>query len=287
MKTGLVLEGGGMKCAFCAGILDRFLDEGITFDYVIGVSAGAGNAASFLAGQRDRNRRFYTDYIDDPRYMSLQSFLKTGNYFGIQFIYAEMSNEGGVDPLDYDAMMENPAEFCIVATDAKTGRPHYFYKNEIQRNNYKQIMASVALPGISKPVEIDGRYYYDGGVSDSVPARQAFKDGCDRVVVILSKPRDYVPAPEKHKLLLRTLCHRFPATLKALDERHIMVSERLRFVKKAEEKKKAYVFAPVDPPAMSTYAKDKELEWKLYELGLKQYDIQADELKSFLKGQEI
>ena len=119
-KTGLIVEGGGMKCAYSAGILDRFLDDKITFDYCIGVSAGAANTLSYLAGQRGRNLRFYTVHLDDPRYLSVRSLLRTGNLFGLEYIYGTLTNSDGADPIDYDAIMKNQAEFYMQATDALT-----------------------------------------------------------------------------------------------------------------------------------------------------------------------
>lgn len=103
MKIGLVAEGGGMKCAYGAGILDRFLDDNIHFSYVIGVSAGSANTASYLAGQKGRNRRFYTDHINDPDYFGAKSFLRTGNLFNLRYIYADITNSTGKDPLNYEA----------------------------------------------------------------------------------------------------------------------------------------------------------------------------------------
>lgn len=95
MKTGLVVEGGGMKCAYSAGILDRFLDEHITFDYCIGVSAGSANVASYLAGQRGRNLRFYVDHLHEPGYMGVKNLLRTGQFFGLQYIYQTLTNSDG------------------------------------------------------------------------------------------------------------------------------------------------------------------------------------------------
>ena len=110
-KIGLVVEGGGMKCAYNAGILDAFLDHKITFDYCIGVSGGSGNVASYIAGQRGRNLRFFTDHIHYPKYFGLKSLLRTGNLFGLEYIYAELTNSTGKDPLDFAAIMKNPTEY--------------------------------------------------------------------------------------------------------------------------------------------------------------------------------
>ena len=120
-KIGLVVEGGGMKCAYNAGILDAFLDHKITFDYCIGVSGGSGNVASYIAGQRGRNLRFFTDHIHSPKYFGLKSLLRTGNLFGLDYIYSELTNSTGEDPLDFAAIMKNPTEYEVVATNALTG----------------------------------------------------------------------------------------------------------------------------------------------------------------------
>lgn len=192
MKTGLVVEGGGMKCAYSAGILDKFLDDDITFSYCIGVSAGAANTLSYLAGQRGRNLRFYTEHLRDPRYLSVRSLVHTGNLFGLQYIYGTLTNSDGADPLDYSAVMENPAEFYMPATDAATGRATYFSKYDIVRDDYRAVMASCALPGFCRPVKVGDRYYYDGGVADSIPLHHAIEQGCTKMVVILSNPRNFV-----------------------------------------------------------------------------------------------
>ena len=155
-KTGLIVEGGGMKCAYSAGILDRFLDDKITFDYCIGVSAGAANTLSYLAGQRGRNLRFYTVHLDDPRYLSVRSLLRTGNLFGLEYIYGTLTNSDGADPIDYDAIMKNPAEFYMPATDALTGKAAYFSKFDIVRDDYRTIMATCALPAFCRPVNVNG-----------------------------------------------------------------------------------------------------------------------------------
>lgn len=174
MKTGLVVEGGGMKCAYSAGILDRFLDEHITFDYCIGVSAGSANTASYLAGQRGRNLRFYVDHLNEPGYMGVKNLLRTGQFFGLQYIYQTLTNSDGADPIDYPAIMANPAEFELVATDAATGKPVYFTKDDMKQDDYRAIMASCALPVMCRPISFKDQTYFDGGLSDSVPIMRAF-----------------------------------------------------------------------------------------------------------------
>ena len=137
------------------GVLDKFLDDHIQFDYCIGVSAGAANTLSYLAGQRGRNLRFYTEHLSDPRYLSVHSLIRTGSLFGLQYIYGTLTNSDGKDPIDYDAIMKNPAEFYMPATDAVTGTATYFSKYDIVRDDYRTLMATCALPGFCRPPSED------------------------------------------------------------------------------------------------------------------------------------
>lgn len=282
-RIGLVVEGGGMKCAYSAGVLDCFLEDNINFDYAIGVSAGSANTAGFLAKQKGRNKRFYTEYIDDPEYLGIKNYLENGQLFGLQYIYGTLSNSDGRDPIDYEAIASNPTEFEVVATDAWTGKPAYFGKDMLAQDDYSIIMASSALPVMCKPVRINGRFYFDGGVSDAIPVKRAFEQGCDKVVVITSKPYDFVKQPEGARLAYRSaLKKNFPNMVKAIDNRHLMYRRCSAFMKLQEKEGNAFIFAPSNPPKMSTYAKDREVEEALYELGVKDYQNLKDNLFDFL-----
>lgn len=281
-KTGLIVEGGGMKCAYSAGILDAFLDHNISFDYCIGVSAGSANAASFVAGQRDRNRRFYTDHIDEPGYFGLKTFLKTGNLFGLQYIYGDLTNSDGADPIDFPAIMANPAEYWLVATNAQTGKPEYFSKQDMKQDDYRHIMASCALPAACKPIEINGQYYYDGGVTDAIPVQKALNDGCDKIIAILSKPRGFVKTPEKMRFLYTRMCRKYPKTIEALNNRHIMYKACQDKLLELEKEGKAFIFAPSNPPKMSTYTMDRAVEQQLYDLGIADFKALHETFNRFL-----
>ncbi len=282
-KIGLVVEGGGMKCAYSAGVLDAFMDNNITFDYCIGVSAGSANAASFMAGQRGRNIRFYTTHIKEPMYFGVKSLLKTGNLFNLQYIYGTLSNEDGSDMLDFDKIMENPAEYELVATNARTGKPEYFSKEQMIKNNYIHIMASSAIPAVSKPVMIHGKPYFDGGISDAIPVQRAFDMGCDKVVCILSKSRYFIKTPEKNKLLYSALCRKYPKTIADLNNRHRMYKKCQDKMFKAEKEGKAFLFSLESDLKISTYKMDADINQQLYELGLSDYEKMKDQLKEFLR----
>ena len=283
-KIGLVVEGGGMKCAYNAGILDVFLDHQITFDYCIGVSGGAGNVASFVAGQRGRNIRFFTEHIHSPQYFGVKSLLKTGNLFGLQYIYGDLTNSTGKDPLDFPAIMRNPAEYEVAATNVVTGEAEYFGKEDMKQDDYRPIMASSAIPAACRPVVINGVPYYDGGISDAIPVRRALEKGCDRIVVILSKQRDYVRKPQGMRFLYSTLCRKYPKIIEDIDRRHITYRENLQEVFDLEKKGKAFVFAPSEHVKVGTYSMDEKTERILYDLGVKDFAERQEELKDFLKN---
>ncbi len=281
-KYGLVVEGGGMKCAYNAAILDRFLDRGITFDYCIGASAGAGNLVSYLAGQRGRNLRFFTEYIHDPEYFGFKSWRKTGDLFGIQYIYGDLTRSDGKDPLDYQAFMENPAEYEAVVTNAITAKAEYFGKDAVKQNDYRLLMASSAIPVVCHPVELGGVPYYDGGLADGIPVGRALKKGCDKLVVILSKNRDYVRKPQKMRPLYHIACRRYPNIVDMIARRHTEYNENMQEVFRLEREGKAFVMAPSKPLHVGTYSMKEGPERELYDLGMKDFAAQEKKLQSFM-----
>ncbi|MCR4674557.1 MAG: patatin family protein [Lachnospiraceae bacterium] len=283
MKTGLIVEGGGMKCAYSAGVLDGFLDENINFDYCIGVSAGAANSASYLAGQRERNKRFYCEHSQSPRYFGVRSFLKTGNLFGLDYIYGTLTEEGGGDPLDYETMIDNPTEFEFPATDTESGKPHYFTKYDLTPNDYAPIKATCALPVATKAVEIEGHFYYDGGVSDSIPVWRALEKGCDRVVVIMSKPKGFFMEPQSYKSVYKRVLRNSPKIIQDLNHRHEVYNAQLKKVLEMEKEGKAMVYYTPKIEKMSTYSVDSVLAESLYNTGLYDARETMDKLKEFMQ----
>lgn len=281
-KIGLVVEGGGMKCAYSAGVLDGFMDNDINFDYAVGVSAGSANMVSYLSHQRSRAARFYIDHIKEPGYFGIKSLLKTGNLFGLQYIYGTLTDSDGADPLDFEALMDNPTDFHIVATDADTGEPAYFPKSQMRKDDYREVMASSAIPVVSRPVELNGHRYFDGGLSDAIPVVKALEEGCDRLVVLSTKPRDYVKEPQKFSLLYKTVCAKYPNTVRIIKQRHIMYRIEQEYMYKLEDEGRAFLFNPSKAMKMGTYKMDKEANRRLYELGLSDFEEKKEQLKAFL-----
>lgn len=280
--TGLVVEGGGMKCAYNAGILDAFLEHHINFTYCIGASAGAGNLATYLAGQKGRNLRFFTEHIHAPQYFGLRSLLKTGDLFGLQYIYGTLTRSDGKDPLDYQAILHNPTCYEVVVTNAITGQAEYFGKEMLHQDDYRLLMASSAIPAVCRPVMLQGVPYYDGGLSDAIPVGRAMQQGCDRLVVILSKPRSYRRKPQKYRFLYSHFCHRYPNVVQAIDHRHEAYNQNLQEVFALEKEGKALVFAPSSAIPMSTYSMQESSARALYALGLQDFAGVQQKLADFL-----
>lgn len=272
MKTGLVVEGGGMKCVYSSGILDRLLDDKITFDYGIGVSAGSANLITFVAGQRDRTYRFYTKYSKRSEYMGFGNMLKSGNYINLDYIYSTLSNEGGEDPLDYDAVVKSPMDFEAVWTSAETGEACYGGKDKIFRNDFSSIKASCAMPVASRGIVIDGVKYYDGGAADPLPVQRALDMGCDKLMIILAQPYDYVKPPQKFKEIYSFIYRKDKPLARAISNRHIVHQKSKELAFKLEKEGKALIIAPSESPQMKTLGVDLERIEYLYRLSLKDYD---------------
>lgn len=279
MKIGVIDVGGGLRGSYTAGVYDWCHDNGIRFDYCMGISAGSANLSSYLAWQRGRNLKFYIDYDLRPECMGMKNYLKTRNFVDLEYVYGDLSNSYGEYPLDYDAVNNNPAEFTIVATDAETGKPRYFTKADIRRDDFAPIKASSCVPAANKPYKVDGRMYYDGGISDPIPLEKCFEDGCDKVVLLLTRPRDFERNPDKDRLASALIRRKFPAAAEAMSRRAIRYNTELWLAKQYEKKGKVLIVAPDDIGKMSTLTKDPEMIEALYYKGYRD----AEAIREFVK----
>lgn len=265
--NGIIDVGGGLRGIYSAGIYDYLLDHGVRFDYCLGVSAGSANLVTYLAGQKGRCRRFYTRYALRREYMSLHNFVTKGSYLDLDYIYSTLSNTGGEDPIDYDAFAASPARMVVAATDARTGQPRYFTREDITRDHYEVIKASCALPIACRPYPVEGKPYFDGGVADPVPYRKALADGCTRLVVVLTRPRDFRRPPQKHMALARAMLRRYPAALEQLAKRHIRYNQAVDEIEALEAGGNVLLLAPRDIDGMSTLSRNEMAMERLYGYG--------------------
>lgn len=269
MKLGVVDVGGGLRGIYAAGVLDYCLEQKISFDCCIGVSAGSANLASYLAGQKGRNYVFYLDYSFRKEYMSLKNFLRTGSYIDMDYIYGALSNAGGENPLNYTALQQNPAEFFIVATKAVSGQVKYFTKADLQQDDYRVFMASSSIPGVNRPYPFAGNLYFDGALSDPVPIAKAFQQGCDKVVLILTRPCDVSRAPGKDLPIARLIQHRYPIAADNLRQRAERYNQSVQLAKTYQAQGKVLIISPADMNGVNTLTKNRSALERFYHMGQK------------------
>lgn len=267
MKTGVVDVGGGLRGIYAAGVLDYCMDQGIHFDLGIGVSAGSANLASYAAGQRGRNFQFYTEYAFRKQYMSLGNFMARKSYVDLDYVYGTLSRADGENPLDYAALRDNPMEFYVVATEAETGQAHYFDKSHIHQDDYSIMKASSAIPFVCKPYAIQGVPYYDGALGDPVPVEKAFQLGCDRVVVILTKPEQELRSPKKDGKIAVLIRKKYPAAAEKLCQRAQRYNEGVALAQEYARQGKTLIISPDNTCGVDTLKKDKVPLQRLYEKG--------------------
>ena len=240
MATGLVLEGGGVRGIYTAGVLDVFMDHSLTFDGLMGVSAGAIHGCSYLSDQKGRSLRYYRKYVSDPRFMSWLSFLKTGDFVGVEFCYHTLPDK--LDLYDHDAFLRNPTPFYAVCTNVDTGQPEYLRITDM-RGQIDILRASASLPFGSRIVEIGEKRYLDGGCSDPIPVDKFREMGYGRNVVILTRPADYEDRPVK-MALLKLWYRNFPNFVRTLSRRHIIYNETMRRIEELERSGEIFVIRP-------------------------------------------
>lgn len=281
MKIGIIDVGGGLRDIYGVGVLDRLMEEGVSFDHAIGVSAGSANLASFLAGQKGRNYRFYTEYAFRKEYMSLRNLVWKHNYVDLDYVYGALSVHDGEYPIDFKHFHENPCSFTVVATDAFTGQPKYFTKADIPFDCYDALKCSSCLPGVCQPYAFEGSLYYDGALSDSIPLDWAFQEGADRVVLILSLPTDQRKVPDMDEKIAKLIRRKYPLAATKLCARASLYNSGVAKALALEKEGKVLIVAPKNTFGVRTLSKDKEDLEKLYREG---YEDAAHIVSSLKEG---
>ena len=267
MKLGYVDAGGGMRGVYAAGVLDTCMEQNVTFDSCIGISAGSANVISYLAGQQGRNYQFYHEYSSRKEYMGPGQFFRTGSFINFNYIYGTLSNSDGESPLDYQKVMKNPADFTVIAEEAETGGVKLFTKDDLAQDDYRILMASSCVPGVDKPVMLDGVPYYDGALADPVPIKRAFAAGCDRVVLILTKPLDVLRKQGKDVVLARMIQKKYPKSAENMRSRAERYNNEVSLAKEYAKQGKVLIVAPSDTCGVDTLNRKPEALAQLYEKG--------------------
>ena len=280
MKKGLVLEGGGLRALFSAGVIDVMMENQITFDGMIGVSAGATFGSNYKSGQIGRALRYNIALKDDPRYISWRSFFKTGDLVGAEFSYHVMPTE--LDVFDYEAYRQNPMEFHIVCTDAETGEPVYKQLDIMDYEGLEWVRASASMPIVSKPVLLEGRKLLDGGIVNSIPLKHFQELGYDRNIVVLTQPKGFFKRRTKLMPLFHLTMRKYPAIIKAMGRRHLMYNEQLRYLAEEEKKGNILLIYPEDTLPIGRTELNEEKMRHVYQLGRKTAEEQLLKIKDFL-----
>lgn len=279
-RTGLVLEGGGMRGIYTAGVLDVFLENNIGFDGVIGVSAGAIHGCSFVSGQKGRSIRYYKKYYNDPRFMSYRNFLRTGDMVDVQFCYHDLPER--LDPYDYEAFDASETEFYVTCSNLETGRAEYVRITDMLAQ-IDYLRASATLPYVSRIVEIDGLKLMDGGCADSIPLAAFMRMGFERNVVVLTRERGY-RKKKGHGGPARLFYHRYPRFARALEKRPEKYNRTLEGIARMEQKGKAFVIAPKEPLKIGRMSHNRNEIEEAYETGRRDASARIGELKRWLNG---
>lgn len=264
---GIVDVGGGLRGIYGAGVFDYCLDNEIQFDYCIGISAGSANIASYLGKQKGRNYKFYVEYAFRKQYMSLHNLIHTGSYINMDYIYGELSNMNGENPLDFEMLKNSNSIMKVIALNALTGETTYFDKSDMTQDNYHILKASCSIPVVCKPYIVNGIPYYDGGIADPIPLKKAFADGCDKVVLILTKPKDVVRVQKKDVNFAKILRHKYAKAADNLLIRYKKYNDGVALAKEYAKQGKVLIIAPDDCCGMDTLTKDKKCLDNMYHKG--------------------
>ncbi len=263
-QAGLVLEGGGMKGIYTAGVLDYFMDKGIAFSNVYGVSAGACHMCSYLSCQRGRALDISIDYLDSKKYCSVQSLLTTGDLFNVKTAYHLIPEY--LNPYDYEAFDRYEGRAYAVVTNIVTGMPEYLRIRDMKAD-MDAVRASASLPLVSRNVKIGGSLYLDGGISDAIPIRKSILDGNKKNVVILTKEEGFVRKPSSQLGLLKLRYLKYPKVYDLMAKRHITYNDTMAFLEKQQENGQAFVIRPKAKSNVGRIERDAEKLKTLYEEG--------------------
>ena len=266
-NTALVLEGGGLRGVFTCGVLDCFMDHGIRFPFIVGVSAGACNGLSYMSGQRGRARSSNIDLMEKHRYVGFRYLLTQGCIMDFKLLFEDFPER--IIPYDYDAYFANPDRFVIVTTNCMTGKAEYFEEKSSSERVMSIVRASSSLPFLTKITYVDGVPMLDGGIADSVPVEYTMSQGYEKMVVVLTRNKGYRKKNSRMRLS-KAFYRRYPELQKALSERNAVYNRTMDLIEKLESEGRIIVIRPEKPVEVGRMEKDTEKLSALYQEG---YDI--------------
>ncbi len=281
MKLGVVMEGGASRTIFSCGVTDVLMDENIYPDYFIGVSAGVAYGLSYLSKQRGRNEDFSRKYMHEPRYMGFRHLFdpKKRCYYNLEFDFDEIPNK--LVPFDYETLAAFPGPAISVVTNVRTGRAEYMQVPPYE-THWETTIASCALPVLFPPVKLGNNYYLDGGLSDPIPFKKAMADGCDRIIVIMTRERNYRKSREKGTAMVDFIYHNYPAITERMKLRAEFYNRMLDEMFEEEKKGNVFVITPRSTLGVGRTEGDWAKLGPLYREGISVMRGRMEELKEYL-----
>ena len=284
-RIALVSQGGGTRGAFTAGVQDVLMREGIRFPYIVGTSAGALNNVDYLSGDIGRSKVVTTELVADKKFLSLHNLIHKGGLFDFQYLGVEIPKTKL--PFNDKKFDEDPRTFIVAATSLETGRATYFQKG-VTPDIWPAIYASASLPLLSKPVEVEGQLYLDGGPTAAVPWRKPVADGVEKLVVILTRPVDYRKKNKRSKALLaaaKSLYHNYPNFLAAYLRYPLSYNKDMDDLLAYAKEGKAFLIAPEESLGVSNHESSKKKLLPVYEKGVERMEELLPELLEFLRNE--
>ncbi|MBR5782140.1 MAG: patatin family protein [Bacteroidales bacterium] len=263
-KSGLILEGGGMRGVFTSGVLDCFMDKGIRFPYAIGVSAGACNGLSYISRQRGRAKFSNIDLLQKYNYIGIKYLLKKGNIMDFDLLFHTFPNE--IIPYDYQMLANCEERFEMVTTSCHTGKACYYEEKKDANRVIDIVKASSSLPFVCPIAYVDGEPMLDGGIADSIPILRARELGYDNNVVILTRNKGYRKS-EKDNKMASLFYKEYPAIQEAIRQRNKIYNKQISLVEKLEEAGEITVIRPQRPIEVGRMERDTRKLTALYEEG--------------------
>lgn len=280
VKKGLVLEGGAMRGMFTCGVLDVFMENDIEFDGAAGISAGATFGCNIKSKQPGRALRYNLKYCKDWRYCSVRSLIKTGDLYGAQFCYHDIPDK--LDIFDRETFKNNPMEFYLAATDVETGRPVYHKCTDGGELDILWMRASASMPAVSHLVEINGRKFLDGGITDAVPFKFMEYKGYNRNVIVLTQPEGYRKEKSKATAMFDVMLRKYPNAAKAMRRRPQMYNKQMSDIKLREISGAALVIRPMESLGISRTENDPGELQRVYDLGREVAENRLNEIQDYL-----
>lgn len=278
MKTGIVLEGGGKRGIYAAGVLDVLHEHNIFPNGIIGTSAGAVNATSYVSKQYGRNIRYNVNLAREKKYMSVYSLITTGNVVGTEFAYDLLPNK--LDPFDYDTFEKSEIDYYLTCSNLETGKAEYIKCDTLRGNKMDYLRASASLPYVSQIVEIDGLKLLDGGICDSIPLKAFQNMGYTKNLVVLTRQKGYVKKPENN-MLAKLYYRKYPEFISALNNRYAVYNKTIKYIEEQEKLGNILVLRPSKSIKVGRMEQNPDVIKEMYELGKADANRMLQEISLF------